>query len=450
LPYIAVRLFLELDSVIAMNDKPTPHASGAQAKLVPMHVPRLFWLSILGLAVVTIAGTTWAASAILAKKGSEKILRVDLLLPKLKSSHGERKVDAFRMSEPESSELAHPKERKVPLPPIGVPTAIDHPLVKTEVPPMPVSLPVSTQEPPRAPPLEPGLNLIKPIDLTPPPLVDACGDPVIYQQPCAPQRGDSPMMRNWKTLTMFSLLSVATYSYVPTPIYAGDKVQGKIEGIEELQNSIKELTKSVRALENKKLSAADLTTIAETVRSEIKKLEDGMLTDLKRDVAGVKTDVGGLQSEQSKLKAELEGQKLLIKILGDDIVSLNKKLQTSGAPQTPAVDKTFMEQLNTSIKMLNDTIAKLGPTEKRTSMSMPNGTASNMGRVVLVNLYSQDLLFTVNGMDLRVPARTTKTVENIPVGTLRYSVFSDRWGILQSQSTSLAANDTFTLTASNP
>jgi hypothetical protein len=379
----------------------------------------------LTLGLVALIFTSWAGSVILAKKGSEKILRVDLLLPKLKSSHGERKVDAFRMLEPESSELAHPK-------------------IKIEETPAHVSFPAATQEPPRA---NPGLNLIKPIDLTP---IEICGDPVIYQQPCAPQRGDSPMMRNWKTLTMFSLLTAATYAYVPPPLFAGEQNPGKINGIEELQNSIKELTKSVRALENKKLSATDQETIAETVRTEIKKLENGPLADLKRDLGTVKTDVTGLLSEQAKLKAELEGQKLLIKILGEDIVNLNKKLLAAGSSTAPGVDKTFMEQFNSSIKMLNETIAKLGPTEKRTSMSMPNATTSNLGRVVIVNLYTQDLLFTLNGMDIRVPARTTKTVENIPVGSLRYSVFSDRWGVLQSQTTSLAPNDTFTLTASNP
>jgi hypothetical protein len=421
-----------------MNDQSLPLANPA---LQSPHARRgsfRFWVTVLALAGITLLVTIWAGSTVLAKKGSEKILRVDLLLPKLKSSHGERKAHAFRMSEPESSELAHPKDWKIVAPPPRG-TVIDQPTRFAETP-----------EPPTGTPFAPGLHLIKPIDLTLPP-VETCGEPVIYQQPCAPQRGDSPMMRNWKTLTMYSLLAAATYS-APQLVFAGNEPNQpvKTDGIDELQKSMKQLLSKVTALENKKLSLADQEMIAELLRTELKKLENGPLADLKRGVDTLKSDVAGLQSDQTKMKAEIEGQKLQIKILNDEVVNLNKKLLVGGPSQGPAVDKTFMEQLNSSLKILNETIAKLGPTEKRTSMSMPNGTPSTMGRVVLVNLYSQDLLFTLNNMDIRVPARTTKTVENVPTGALRYSVFSDRWGILQSQTTNLAGNDTFTLTASNP
>src|SRR5207249_1722994 len=102
------------------------------------------------------------------------------------------------------------------------------------------------------------------------------------------------------------------------------------------------------------------------------------------------------------------------------------------------------------IKALQDTIAKLGPTEKRTS-AYPNGAAAlKTGRVAIVNLYSEDLLFVVNGVGHRVAARTSKIVDNVPTGALNYEVFSERWGTLENRVTSIAAGDTFTLTASNP
>src|SRR5437660_12880847 len=76
------------------------------------HTPLLFWLAVLLLGAVALGGVTWGASSLLAQNGSEKLLRVERFLPKLKSNHGERKAVAFRTSEPEVSELAHPKDRK--------------------------------------------------------------------------------------------------------------------------------------------------------------------------------------------------------------------------------------------------------------------------------------------------------------------------------------------------
>src|SRR4051812_39305505 len=72
----------------------------------------MFWLTVLGLGCVSLGLMTWGASSALSQKGSEKLLRVSLLLPKLKSIYGERKANAFRKSEPEPSDLAHPRDRK--------------------------------------------------------------------------------------------------------------------------------------------------------------------------------------------------------------------------------------------------------------------------------------------------------------------------------------------------
>src|ERR1051325_7294415 len=71
-----------------------------------------FWAAVFVLGVISLFGVTWTASAVLAKKGSEKLLRVDLLLPKLNSGQGERKASAFRMSDPAPTESTQPKDRK--------------------------------------------------------------------------------------------------------------------------------------------------------------------------------------------------------------------------------------------------------------------------------------------------------------------------------------------------
>ena len=103
-----------------------------------------------------------------------------------------------------------------------------------------------------------------------------------------------------------------------------------------------------------------------------------------------------------------------------------------------------------TMKAIQEGIARLGPTDKRVMMSPPTNGAITTGRVMLVNLYTEDLLFLVNGAPHRVPPGRSKLVENIPVGSVQYVVHSARWGTLENRSTTLAPGDTFTLTAANP
>ncbi len=442
-----------------MTDYPRPFASEHEPRTDARPRTDLgnhslqFWLTVLGLGCISLMAMMWGASNALATKGSEKLLRIGLLLPKLKNNHGDRKADAFRMSEPETSELAHPKERETPAPPPPegareVAAVIDHPRVTIEAPvPRHPTERSETAEPPPVAASEPGLHLIPRVESTPasqpsPPTETkavACPDPVVYLQPCTSQRGDSPMMRNWKTLTMYSLLTTASVVFVPQPILAGgDKTPIKVEGVDELKKTLEELVKRVGALESKKLSKAEEDALAEIFRTELRKLENGAIADLKKSM---ERDVASLQTELLKQKALLDAYKLQI----DD---LNKKVLAGGAG-SPAVDKAFMEELRGSIKALNETIAKFGPTDKRLSMSPPNATTTT-GRVVIVNLYAEDLLFIINGTPHRVPALTTFPLDNIPVGTLRYEVVANRWGTVQSRSVSLAAGETYTLTASHP
>jgi hypothetical protein len=147
--------------------------------------------------------------------------------------------------------------------------------------------------------------------------------------------------------------------------------------------------------------------------------------------------VSDLQIEQLKHKLQIEQQKFLID-------QLTKRLDAANA--SPVVDKAMMDTL----KAIQDGIAKLAPTQKRSSAYPANGTATNTGRVMLVNQYSDELLFIVNGVGHRLPPQTSKLVENIPVGALGIEVFSSRFGVFNRQATTLAGGETFTLTANPP
>jgi len=414
--------------VIAMNDYPGPAnpANDSAARVSLWHRFRpasadrytsvLFWLTVLGLGCVSLLIVTWGASSVLARKGSEKLLHVERLFPTLKSIHGERKADAFRMSEPEPSELAHPKERKTQEP--VLPGVIEHP--EAAIVQMPKQ--ADGPEPPRLASSEPGLHLVTQVELTPPPLVETCDDPIIYVQQCTSQRGDSPMIRNWKTLTMYSLLSAAVVAFAPQPavVFATEKdLPTNVDG------------------QDKKLSDADKDAIAGILRQELKKLEDGVLANLQKSVHALEGKVSDLQIEQLKHKLQIEQQKFLID-------QLTKRLDAASA--SPVVDKAMMDTL----KAIQDGITKLAPTQKRSSAYPSNGTAANSGRVMLVNQYSDELLFIVNGVGHRLPPQTSKLVENIPVGTLGIEVFSTRFGVFNRQATTLAGGETFTLTANPP
>ena len=185
----------------------------------------LFWLMMLALGCMAWASVAWAASNLLAKKGQEKLLQVGLLLPKLNMNH---------TSEPHPSELAHPKDRPT--------LAVGHSQVKFVETPAHVDPPRQMNE-----------AWWNPVaNVTPPPIVEACDEPVVYVQPCTLQPGDTPMMRTWKTVTMYSLLAGAV-TLAPPPLLAdGDKgIQSKSDALEKLQKSVDAIAKRLDDLEKK-------------------------------------------------------------------------------------------------------------------------------------------------------------------------------------------------------
>ena len=387
------------------NEPATPASSWRRTRsgADDPHTSLLFWLTVLCLGCAALAAVTFGASSLLAQKGSEKLLRVDLILPKLISNH---KVVP-----------AHPKER-LTTPKVTVVEAPAHP-----VSPMP------THEPPRL--VETGFHTIPQVELTP---TETCHDPVVYIQQCTPQRGDSPMMRTWKALTMYSLLSAATITFAPPSAVLAQDPPATVKDLDKLQKSITDLIDRIDKLEKKPV--VDDKGFIAALRKEIKLLEDGPLEDISKSIR--------------KLKSEQEQQKTLIDILSIQVAALEKKVVAGGPATAPAVDKAFMDEFRNSIKTLTETIAKLGPTEKRVMMSPPNGTAiTTGGRVMLVNQYSDELLFIINGVGHRVEPNRSRLVENIPIGAVSVEVFSTRFGVFNRQSTTLAGGETFTLTA-NP
>lgn len=460
-------VFLSLRMVMAMNYYPAPHATAEDVtgtnrwrRSRPVdddqRTSNLFWLTVFGLGCVSLLCVTLAASSALAKKSLEKTLQSTLLLPKLKSSHGERKADASRMSEPVPGELAHPKDRKTTEIPPHLPPVVEQ-TSALEFP----KIPAPTHEPAMADAL---LSPIPKVELVQEPsLFDICQDPVIFLQACKTHRGDSPMIRNWKTLTLYSLLSAATVVYVPQPSLAGGEPKKdapvRVEGLDELRTAITELTKRITSLENKKAPETDQDAIIGVIKAEMKKLEAGMLKDLTgtiqgvgAEVQGVKKSVESLQGDINNIKTQQITQKSQLDIhraMIDQLMEDRKKPVANTTPAIPAVDKTGLDEIRAKLNAIENAIAKLSPTDKRISLSPPTGATANMGRVMLINLSADELLFTVNNASYRLAPRSSKMLD-VPAGSLRYEVFSERWKILDRQTTNLTSGETFTLAASIP
>ena len=79
------------------------------------------------------------------------------------------------------------------------------------------------------------------------------------------------MIRNWKTLTMYSLLSAATAVLAP-PLALATKP--KTDAIEEVRKSLKEIKDRLDKIENKKAPEFDQNALLNAIRAEIKKLAE--------------------------------------------------------------------------------------------------------------------------------------------------------------------------------
>jgi len=410
------------------DDKtPAPHA-GLWHRVRPAlgdgRTPMVFWSMVLALGVIALLGVTWGASSLLSRSGSEKLLRVDLLFPKLKNNHGDRKATAFRMSEPEVSESAHPKDWKTPQPAPLPAVVLDHPRVTI------IDAPVHA-EPPRVSPAE-----LPPL---PPPAAPACNEPVIYLKACTFERGDSPMKRTWKSLTMISLLSAAAVTLAPPPVVLAQ--DGKDVDLGKLEKSLLDSLKA----EFKKLESGALAELGRNVRGVGKDVKD-----LKKELETLETAVGTLQTNQLNQKILIENQKKELDLLADEVRTLRKRLLTDATAST--MDKAAAEEMIRTMRAMQDAIAKFGPTEKRTMLSPPtNGATPTTGRVILQNLYNEDLLFIINGANYRVLPGTSRVIENVPLGPVTYVVHSSRWGPLANRTTTLTnSENTFNLTAAHP
>lgn len=251
-----------------------------------------------------------------------------------------------------------------------------------------------------------------PFAVEPPPLAmepPACDDDTVLVFSGNHAPGDSPMLRNWKMIDLAGLFAMALAS---APALAQQPADN---------------TSDVKAI-LKRLDAMD-TSLAKAFK------------DFGKDITDLKKQISDLQGDQ--LAERLEVDKLAAKIskLQADLDQL-KKGSTDVAKDATPVDKAGMDEIKTRLGQIEQAVLKL-QAPNRIALSPPAGT----GRLMFVNLYSEYLLFTVNGKPYRVEPNRTLPLDNQSAGTFSYEVFSPTYGMLKQTTSVLTPNETLTITA---
>jgi len=227
------------------------------------------------------------------------------------------------------------------------------------------------------------------------------------------------MMRNWKLLGLSSLVAVALAS---SPAPAGEKDETPTQG--DRIKSVHEELRGLRKLVQKALDqiGADMTDVKQDLKA-LKANQDDTALKL-RDAQNKITDFGK-QVDQLRL----------------DVETLRKRGDVSLYP--PPGDKAALDDIKARLGDIEAALQRLQPSTTVTKSPPP----ANTGRLVLVNAYSEELLFLVNQKPYRVAAGATAVLDNLAAGTVNYEVISPTYGLRARNSPFLEPGKSIILTA---
>jgi archaellum component FlaC len=406
----------------------------------------LFWMAVLMLGGVSLLCISLGATHALPRQ-SEKPLQPESLLPKLKSNLAQ---DGW------TRKTESPEPRTWFPPVVDVSASLDPSPFESPVLPMP------TMEPPQVQVQHPAFTL--PVVAMEPARFDVCLDPVVYVNACVPLRGETPMIRNWEILKTCAFLAL-TVPVLQQPIYAFGGGEQKSDPLEAIRASLADIKARLETVEKRKTPIQDneellsqINKLDKTIRNQMAGVNDNLqsltteVQGLKKSIADIKADVVALQGEQLKQKLQIESTKTQIDLVNEQIAKLQKKFVAGETgpvdPKTPVVEKANLEDIRLKLGSIEQAILKLAPGKDRIAMSPPTTPpATNTGRVVLVNMYSEDMLYIVNGRTYRVAPNASRVLEAVPAGTLTYEVVSPTWGSRSNDRTVLGGNETFTISA---
>lgn len=410
--------FIPLSQPMARTEAPAPppaprfhevHVHQPGRRRTPAaQLDRRAFLTCLFLGGLSLALVSWGAFARLNKAASPagNYLRSDSSFSKLKATSAEAPAQEapapaaeLKIPSLEEEDAVPPRPPEPPPAPKGEVKGPQEPeLIEPAVPLVPPPLPPPAPPEPRAPeppvPAPPVLARAKPAEE--PPAVP----------PFQASREESPMLRTWKLVGWSTLLAAAVTA---APALAQDKdTKAILERLDKMEESWKQTIRDI---------AKDISGLNEDVRV------------LKGDVLGQKIKVG----ENSKILAGLDDQVMKIR---KELDALRLRIP---AEIPSGIDRAALDDLRNRVAQLEQALRQSSP---RVSLSPPTPA-----RVMLVNQYSEELLFRVNDKDYRVAAGNSTRVEGVPSGNLTYEVLSPTWGRRALKTTTLSPSETFTITA---
>jgi len=386
--------------------------------------PFWLWLAFLGAGALALCLVCWGAYSTMSE---EKIfLRIADKGSTLGMSGIKGAVATGQTNQQQSEpiKLAWQETEEPPLPP---PLVVPPPLPRAT--PLPPPLPALVAPPVSVPFVPPPMEVPFPVvHLDPPPQTD--NYPWVFTRPSLSE--DSPMLRNWKMLALYSL-TVVTLTQ-PAPVVAGGDQKTLIDRLDKLEKSI------VQSFDN--------------LGGDIKAL-NAELGQFKKDIGKLQSDITGLQTESLDNKIKINGfsgkfdaLEKQVRRMQADMDALRKRLDSE--PErvaTPLIDKSMLDELKGKLSAIEKAILGLQAPTSRIALSPSTTPPASTGRVMLVNNYPETLLFIINEREFRVPGMTTQPIDGVPSGSLNYEVISPTWGLRARRTTSLAASETFTLTA---
>jgi tetrahydromethanopterin S-methyltransferase subunit G len=206
------------------------------------------------------------------------------------------------------------------------------------------------------------------------------------------------MMRTWKMFGLQTLLA-ATLATAPALATAGteneDKDLKKVnQRLETVEKALTAIQKDIDALKNERLRV-------DTLRGKVNTLEEKL---------------GRLQTTVEALKKDLP-----------------KKETVAAYPPEG------MDEIKNRLTQIEKKLDQLTPATRIAR------AAPEVGRVALNNRYDEEMLFIVNGTPYRLAPGTSRTLTDVPAGTLTYEVVSPNWGRLRRKTTTLTAGETFNI-----
>jgi hypothetical protein len=306
----------------------------------------------------------------------------------------------LQLAEPLPKEPGKPKETPEPPPAELLIAPPEGALPEKPAPPAPAKdeQPVVPLDPPR--PVE-APNLVVPV-------AAAELAPMCSYAHCVLHQGDIPMTRTWKT---FGLQAVLAAALVAAP------------------------TAGNAAPEDRKLNGKDLAKRIKALEDQIKQLKE---KDLKR----LNDSILSINEALSKVDVIETNLKTFDKNVGTDMARVKKdlkELKESFSRKTTDPDtKKEIDEIKASLEKINRKLEVLRPDVSVRRYPPP----SEMGRVLLVNRYPEEITFVVNGASYRLAPGASRLIDGVPAGSFTYEVFSPSYGKVGGKTSTLLPNET--------